>query len=396
MVRAVRELPPPPNRAAPRTRPAPLGPVVEPVIRAKALPAPVLRVPGDEPLPQFTLWSDDHSDVDVTLKRPSSKPEPAVVASADADVTIPRPSRLPSFGNEEYLDWAPTLKRPGLTPSDAAAVLIAKRFRATTQLAGSEPKPPTKSDTLRPVVAASADRTEELDLDEVEELQVEIPREPAVELSSHDLTDASASMRIDLDEAFPLTDSTVEVMALQRRRRVRKIGSRLIAASVAVGVLVVGVGGVRLGARELAQSLELSSIEVTYTSPAVKTAHAASKPKPETNVATPAPTPTPAATPKATVTSTPKTMPTTPPKVAPKTTTTNKLAPPPKGKPAAKMGTLHTPAAAAGHRVYVDGFLSGFAPNPIQLKCGTHTVKVGSAAKWQTINVPCGGDAWAK
>lgn len=429
MVRAVRELPPPPTHAVKRSAERPLP---APVIRGVAAKAPVLKIQAEEALPQFTLWSDDTSDADVTLKRPSSRP-PEI---SDADVTIPRPSKMPSFGSDDYLDWAPTLKKAGLTPSEAAAVLIAKRFRATTQLSGSDaksktwttklpppPPPPkkAKADTLRPV-AVSADRTEELDLDEVEELPITLggthadsettPAGSVVELSQNDLADASTELRLDLDDDLPLADSTMEVLALQRRRRVRKMGSRMIAASIAAGVLVLGVGGVRLGARELAKSLELSSIEVTYTSPAVKSAQAAPKPEnkpiptpkptpspaPETKVATetkaatPAPKSTFAPTTKTTSTPTTKTTKTT---STPTNAATTKAAPLPPKK-GAKFGTLHTPPSAAGHRVYVDGFLSGFAPNPITLKCGTHTVKVGSAAKWQTVNVPCGGDAWAK
>ena len=398
----MRELPPPPpaQRASKESRLA----LPAPVIRGAAGNAPVLRISADDPLPQFTLWADDKSDTEKTTKRPT--PQPPFVAAAievsDADVTLPRPSRLPNFQDEAHFDWAPTLKKAALTPSDAAAVLLAKRFRATTQLGGSDaPKrePAKKADTLRPVVAA-ADSTEELDLDEIEELPVDTARDTVVDLSSKHLVDTSAEIRLDFaDDAIPLVpDTTLEVMALQRRRRVRKMGSRMIAGIVAVGVLVLGIGGVRLGFRDLA-----SSLEITYTTPSMRDAQASApktqmKKETEPKVAPPVVTATATVAPKPTTaplakpTTTPKTIATSTPKSVP----TPKAAPLPPKKPATKTGTLHTPAGQAGHRVYVDGFLSGFAPNPITLKCGSHSVKVGSAGKVQTVNVPCGGDAWAK
>src|SRR5207237_4504098 len=55
-------------------------------------------------------------------------------------------------------------------------------------------------------------------------------------------------------------------------------------------------------------------------------------------------------------------------------------------------GLLRTPASAAGHRVFIDGRIAGNSPGPLRVPCGTHVVRVGSAGKNQTVEVPCGDE----
>ncbi len=55
------------------------------------------------------------------------------------------------------------------------------------------------------------------------------------------------------------------------------------------------------------------------------------------------------------------------------------------------MGKLELPASANGHRVFVDGKVAGEGSAALHLHCGSHTVKIGSAGKERTIDVPCGG-----
>ena len=42
-------------------------------------------------------------------------------------------------------------------------------------------------------------------------------------------------------------------------------------------------------------------------------------------------------------------------------------------------------------RLYVDGLIVGETPTPVLVTCGKHVVKVGSAGREQSIDVPCGG-----
>ena len=93
-------------------------------------------------------------------------------------------------------------------------------------------------------------------------------------------------------------------------------------------------------------------------------------------------TPTPTATPTATATATPTATPT------PTATST----PPPTRPTAAYDGTIVTPAKSGGHRVFVDGRYAGDSPGPIKVRCGTHSVKIGSGGTTHPVDVPCGGE----
>jgi hypothetical protein len=55
------------------------------------------------------------------------------------------------------------------------------------------------------------------------------------------------------------------------------------------------------------------------------------------------------------------------------------------------MGDVTPPAAAAGHRIFVDGKVVGNGTDTVRVKCGSHTIKIGSSGTPQTIDVPCGG-----
>jgi|GEM_PF-2286312 len=63
-------------------------------------------------------------------------------------------------------------------------------------------------------------------------------------------------------------------------------------------------------------------------------------------------------------------------------------------KPAvAKTSTLVTfPRYAQGHRVFVDGAVISAGPTPTTLKCGRHTIKIGSAGKPRPVDLPCGAE----
>ncbi len=58
--------------------------------------------------------------------------------------------------------------------------------------------------------------------------------------------------------------------------------------------------------------------------------------------------------------------------------------------PAADEGVLVLPASAQGHRVFIDGRVKGDGSSPIVVKCGPHTVQIGSQGKSRDVDVPCG------
>jgi len=59
----------------------------------------------------------------------------------------------------------------------------------------------------------------------------------------------------------------------------------------------------------------------------------------------------------------------------------------------ADTGTVVWPARAADHRIFVDGHRAktdGVAP--LRLRCGAHSIQIGSSGTAESIDVPCGGE----
>jgi hypothetical protein len=54
-------------------------------------------------------------------------------------------------------------------------------------------------------------------------------------------------------------------------------------------------------------------------------------------------------------------------------------------------GTLHFSPQGRGHRVFVDGIVVGEADAPLDVRCGAHSIKVGSHGEPHPVDVPCGG-----
>ncbi|AKV03735.1 hypothetical protein AKJ09_10398 [Labilithrix luteola] len=54
------------------------------------------------------------------------------------------------------------------------------------------------------------------------------------------------------------------------------------------------------------------------------------------------------------------------------------------------MTLLTLPPYATGHRVFLDKALLQKASSPIRLKCGEHTIKIGSSGKPRRVDLPCG------
>ena len=59
--------------------------------------------------------------------------------------------------------------------------------------------------------------------------------------------------------------------------------------------------------------------------------------------------------------------------------------------PRSGTGALELPASAMGHRIFIDGQFGGDASPRVQVTCGRHTVRIGTAGRAQSVNIPCGG-----
>jgi len=59
---------------------------------------------------------------------------------------------------------------------------------------------------------------------------------------------------------------------------------------------------------------------------------------------------------------------------------------------ASTTGRLITPPSELGHRVFVDGRFAGGGGAPLTVRCGKHDVRVGSAGRLRSVDVPCSGD----
>ena len=58
----------------------------------------------------------------------------------------------------------------------------------------------------------------------------------------------------------------------------------------------------------------------------------------------------------------------------------------------AGMGVLTTTGTVPGRRIFVDEKTLGQTPQQVTVKCGPHTIRLGSSGKPQSIDVPCGGE----
>jgi eukaryotic-like serine/threonine-protein kinase len=56
------------------------------------------------------------------------------------------------------------------------------------------------------------------------------------------------------------------------------------------------------------------------------------------------------------------------------------------------MGMLKTTGLAPGRRIFVDERTVGQTPESVLVKCGAHTVMIGSAGRRQAVDIPCGGE----
>jgi len=105
----------------------------------------------------------------------------------------------------------------------------------------------------------------------------------------------------------------------------------------------------------------------------------------------PAPSASPQPEPEPAVNPTPTPTPT--PTPGPEPTTKEVKASGDKEVEGADTGTVVWPARAADHRIFVDGRRArtdGVAP--LRLRCGAHSIQIGSSGTAESIDVPCGGE----
>ncbi len=57
----------------------------------------------------------------------------------------------------------------------------------------------------------------------------------------------------------------------------------------------------------------------------------------------------------------------------------------------ATRGALRFAPKAHGHRVYLDGVVVGESEGDVDVRCGAHTLRVGSRGEARAVVVPCGG-----
>jgi hypothetical protein len=108
----------------------------------------------------------------------------------------------------------------------------------------------------------------------------------------------------------------------------------------------------------------------------------------------PGPAPAPSASPQLEPAVNPPPPPPTPPPTAePEPATKEAKATGDKDVEGADTGTVVWPARAADHRIFVDGHRAktdGVAP--LRLRCGAHSIQIGSSGTAESIDVPCGGE----
>jgi len=64
--------------------------------------------------------------------------------------------------------------------------------------------------------------------------------------------------------------------------------------------------------------------------------------------------------------------------------------------PSGTTGTITVAPSHGGHRVYVDSQVIGESPGTFKVRCGFHSVRVGSQGTTRSLSVPCGGDVAAQ
>lgn len=181
-----------------------------------------------------------------------------------------------------------------------------------------------------------------------------------------------------------MTTAVAPELPETRKRRSSPRGGALLllAAAIAVGVGVV-IGGA-LGLRE-----RMNALAETTDAKASAKSEAKGNTKTEANTKAAANTKTEANT-KITNAAPPVKPPS--PAPVPKVAAPRPASSPAAAAPSASTGRLITAPAELGHRIFVDGRFAGGGGAPLTVRCGRHDVRVGSAGRLRTVEIPCGGE----
>ena len=156
-----------------------------------------------------------------------------------------------------------------------------------------------------------------------------------------------------------------------------------------IAAVVIGVLGLAAAIVVVAGGLVMLRAKKTQAAP-TPTQTIAIAPTP-TPTQTQAPTPTPTQAPTQTQTPATETAAASATATTTTTTTATPTATTTTGTTSSTRGTLNLPAAAAGHRVFVDGHVVSDGAGSVEIACGHHNVRIGSHGRTQSIDVPCGG-----
>lgn len=183
-----------------------------------------------------------------------------------------------------------------------------------------------------------------------------------------------SSRAIPVDPSSARNTSMAETVVTKKSKAGLVIG--LIATLAVTGVLAFVVGTRVLAPKDSPETARSTDPHDTTTTTTAVTTSPASTPSAAVSVAMNTPkesTPVPQNDPEPVVSASAKVTLTKPP---PSTSTT---------------GIVKVKKNGWGHRVFIDGQVAGQGGKDIVWQCGSHRVKVGSAGKEHTVDVPCGG-----
>jgi len=425
--------PPPPKPAKP-PKPPPSDPAVagrgkpipRPVADKKISSFPTVRAPPLEeqetaaPPPPAPVAGPERSEARDSgwdpVEAPPRKPVPqsdlaATVAGAPSPLAADAPSNaaVPSGGAEE----APAPTPPGdVSPSPDAPTLVAPRA-ADVAAAPAVVAPPEASTGPAPFTERSPEAA--ADAFRGGTVKIEPPAggfpglAPAPDVAEAQVIAAPPAPVVRTDRP-PYAASSLPPTAAPSKSRwfVAVVAVIALAAGVAFALVqqrrgaVVAPSDTSSAARPQATASGSATPSTSAASAAVSASASAAAPSAlpsaepsampsatpplasASTSASPAP-PAPSATPSASA-------PVAPPPAASQAPAPSAAPspPPPASSIPAGSGELDLPASAAGHRVYVDGKVAGEGAAPITVRCGPHTVRIGSAGTERKIDVPCG------
>lgn len=330
--------------------------VLAPPVPRRHTPSPITAVapPVTEPMPDIPPPPDSDSPVPHTaimapIATPAAPPPVAPLAPAPAAPVVAAPGPTPAPAGlaipsipPPALGLPPLQLQPPSTPlaSSASIPSIQGPWHVT-------PSPPQPS--LPPPGASLA---------------------PPPNPFANGGGGGHESARIPLDPSSAREASAAETVMIRKKSKAGLIIGLVLTLCVTGGLAFV-VGTKVLGPKEGPSTARSSDPhDTTTTTTAITPPSSATPPVSVAAVPPPAPAPAPAPDPEPAVTASAKVTLSKPPKT---------------------MGTVRVKRSGWGHRVFIDGQVAGQGGKDITWQCGPHRVKVGSAGRESSVDIPCGG-----